>query len=215
MGGMFSGNRYGSSLGRTKRFTCELASIDSLKVHKALCVANETNSLDNFGSWNMFHLSYNDYLLQKKAYVCFIGYDKHQGLKISVRLNATPCYFGGFRCWFLCNLCEKRARFLYFSGNNLTCRSCQNLAYLSQNRSFSDRILDNRRKIWKRLGKNENRMARPKGMHFQTYMNLCEAESELEHLSFRAFLTKAKTYQQVKNSSLFKALTAFERMGKN
>ena len=55
-----------------------------------------------------------------------------------ISFTATPCYFGGERFWFLCK-CNRRAGVLYESGDELRCRQCLNLAYLSQNTKKSIR----------------------------------------------------------------------------
>lgn len=56
-----------------------------------------------------------------------------------VRLERTPCHFGGYRYWFLCPVprgnwpCGRRAGVLYLSGRYFGCRHCHNLTYSSRN----------------------------------------------------------------------------------
>jgi len=54
-----------------------------------------------------------------------------------VRLEKTPCNYGGYRWWFLCpswhytQVCGKRVGVLYSVDNYFRCRECQNLTYES------------------------------------------------------------------------------------
>lgn len=198
MGGMFSGRREWEASTRKKFFTMEFSSIDSLQVHKALYEAEQSGYLDEAIRLNMFYLSFK--FLDQKGFVYFLGYANHKGLSFSVNIESTPCFYGGFRCWFRCGYCDRRVRFLYFKKGkpvlSLACRTCHNLSYRSQNRSFSDRIIDKRRKIWKKLGsKGEQYVKKPKGMHSITYNNLCSLDSELMSISLRAFMFKIKSYK--------------------
>jgi hypothetical protein len=58
-------------------------------------------------------------------------------LDYSVQLNWTPCFYGGFRWWFLCPLknngeiCNRRSGVLYLGGPYFGCRLCYNLVYES------------------------------------------------------------------------------------
>ena len=47
----------------------------------------------------------------------------------------------GFIFWFMCNLCNKKKRYLYFPPNSevLACRTCHNLSYQQRNESKSYR----------------------------------------------------------------------------
>lgn len=50
-----------------------------------------------------------------------------------VWLIKTPCFFGGFRRWFQCINCGKRAGILYSTDDDFVCRYCANLSYESCN----------------------------------------------------------------------------------
>ncbi len=62
-----------------------------------------------------------------------------------VRLDSTPCYFGGARLWFICPLvvngvkCQRRARMLYLPphAQYFGCRECYGLTYESRQISGS------------------------------------------------------------------------------
>ena len=51
-----------------------------------------------------------------------------------IRLEWTPCTFGGSRPWFLCPGCGRRVAILYGPGLPLECRVCRGLGYASQQR---------------------------------------------------------------------------------
>ena len=63
----------------------------------------------------------------------------------SVKMTYTRSNLGrGFIFWFICNLCGRRVRYLYFPPNSqiLACRRCHKLAYEKQNDSKSIRHLN-------------------------------------------------------------------------
>jgi hypothetical protein len=55
-----------------------------------------------------------------------------------IRLEKTPCQFGGHRYWLLCPLmnkgvaCARRVGVLYLAGDYFGCRQCYDLAYRKQ-----------------------------------------------------------------------------------
>ena len=56
----------------------------------------------------------------------------------SVKMTYTRSNLGkGFVFWFICNICGRRVKFLYFPPNSqiLACRKCHRLAYDKQNES--------------------------------------------------------------------------------
>ena len=92
-----------------------------------------------------------------------------------IRVERTPCHFGGSRPWFTCPSCHNRVGLLVIAGRLFTCRKCSNLAYACQLESKSDRASRRIRKIQKRLGNEEWQnvldiwLPKPKGMHWKTY----------------------------------------------
>lgn len=54
-----------------------------------------------------------------------------------VKLTATPCYFGGFRYWFICPIdsCHRRVATLYLNVTHFICRDCCDLSYDKRNTS--------------------------------------------------------------------------------
>jgi hypothetical protein len=98
-----------------------------------------------------------------------------------VRLDWSPCTYGGQRAWFLCPAagCGRRVAILY-GGGIFACRHCYRLAYPSQRESADDRALRQAQNIRKRLGGTANMMEpfppKPKGMRWRTYERLADQE---------------------------------------
>ena len=85
--------------------------------------------------------------------------DEQTTLEYPVRLDWTPCHFGGRRPWFLCPNCSRRVAVLY-SMTAFICRRCLGLAYESQRESPCDRALRRAQAIRERLG-GSGSMAEP------------------------------------------------------
>lgn len=74
-----------------------------------------------------------------------------------ISLTTTPCYFGGKRYWFRCNLtvtglyCGRRVGVLYDGGNYFGCRYCYNLTYSVRNQSHGLRVLTQKLNSYKRI----------------------------------------------------------------
>jgi hypothetical protein len=58
----------------------------------------------------------------------------------TVPLTFTACHFGGDRPWFLCPHCRRRCAILW-GRERFLCRTCQGVAYASQNESASSRAI--------------------------------------------------------------------------
>jgi hypothetical protein len=95
-----------------------------------------------------------------------------------VRIEWTPCHYGGARAWFLCpaNGCGKRVAKLHLNGAIFACRHCYRLAYASQRENLDDRASRRADKIRDRLkwepGILNGHGSKPKGMHWRTYQRL-------------------------------------------
>ncbi len=98
-----------------------------------------------------------------------------------VRLDWSPCTYGGQRAWFLCPAagCGRRVAILY-GGGIFACRHCYRLAYPSQRETADDRALRQAQNIRKRLGGTANMMEpfppKPKGMRWRTYARMADKE---------------------------------------
>lgn len=186
MGGLGSGNRYRVS---SKALAEECCSIDVRQLHQ-------------WGypdPWQRISLKWNNgssigIKTKPGAIELFytVSSNEQQGedVRIEVLLAWTPCNYGGKRPWFICpgKGCGKRVAKLYLDSKYFLCRHCHDLAYSSQRRSRSSRLLDKAQKIYRKLGADIcddlSATPKPKGMHWRTYERLVgEAqEAELESL---------------------------------
>jgi hypothetical protein len=100
-------------------------------------------------------------------------------MEYPVRLDWTPCTFGGRRAWFLCPAhgCGRRVARLYIGGAGIfACRHCYQLAYACQRETADDRATRRADRIRERLGWEPGILNgagwRPKGMHRCTFERL-------------------------------------------
>jgi hypothetical protein len=102
---------------------------------------------------------------------------ERQKVSQRVRLDRTPCQFGGLRSWFACPCCGRRVAVLYLRFGRFACRTCQQVAYASQSEDLIGRM-------WRRQARLEARLGgswqRPRGMHRRTYARLLRAVVECE-----------------------------------
>jgi len=96
-----------------------------------------------------------------------------------VRLEWTPCNYGGSRPWFRCPAmgCGRRIAVLYGSGI-FACRQCHRLAYESQREPAYSRALSRMQAIREKLGGSgsmiEDFPSKPRGMHWRTYSRVMQ-----------------------------------------
>lgn len=96
-----------------------------------------------------------------------------------VRLDWTPCTYGGRRAWFQCLAqgCGRRVAILYLgSAGIFACRHCYRLAYACQREGDDDRATRRADRIRARLGWETGILngsgSKPKGMHWHTFHRL-------------------------------------------
>lgn len=100
-----------------------------------------------------------------------------QDMDYPVRLERTPCNYGGVRVWFRCPVirCGRRAAVLY-GGRIFACRQCHRLGYRCQRESDDDQLARRIGKIRARLGWEpgflNGRGGKPKGLHWRTFWRL-------------------------------------------
>jgi hypothetical protein len=113
-----------------------------------------------------------------------------------VRLQWTPCNFGGRRAWFRCPArgCGRRVAMLYSTGGIFACRHCYRLAYDSQRQPAHDRALYRAQAIRERLGGSGNMTLpfpkKPKRMHWRTYLRLLREYERAQWRSWPPWLLK-------------------------
>lgn len=112
-------------------------------------------------------------------------------VRAPVRMERTPCRFGGSRSWFNCPRCNRRVAMLYLWGYP-ACRTCCRMGYPSQSEDAIDRSWRRTRKIEERLG-GEWPARKPKWMRQTTYDRLWEAgcrEEEIRNEELLAFMAR-------------------------
>lgn len=120
-----------------------------------------------------------------------------------VKLEWTPCQYGGHRVWFRCPArgCGRRVAVLY-GGQVFACRHCYQLAYPSQNESVSNRATRRAEKIRARLGWEPGTLdgegEKPKGMHWRTYWSLLQMHDDLVDRSMLMFVSLLKKMERHK-----------------
>jgi len=104
-----------------------------------------------------------------------ISPDKWKTVRSMVRLDWTPCHFGGRRAWFLCPHCKRRVAVLHGS-TTIACRHCFRLAYPSTREGKAERAGRRAEKIRARLewrpGIAWGMDRKPRHMHWDTFDRL-------------------------------------------
>lgn len=122
-----------------------------------------------------------------------------------VRLDQTPCNYGGHRSWFVCPNCSKRVGVLYLRGKYFICRKCSNLNYASSQESgnWNNEAIRHLRRIQEKLNCKDwapmdcmyKTPTRPKGMHGRTYERLLRIYRECISNYNGSFLAVYKKYE--------------------
>lgn len=108
-------------------------------------------------------------------------------VRAHVRLERTPCQFGGSRPWFACPRCHRRVAILYLWGYP-ACRTCCRMGYPSQSDDAIDRSWRRTRKIEARLGGEWPAVRKPKWMRHATYERLWDACCREEEIREKALV---------------------------
>ena len=94
-----------------------------------------------------------------------------------VRIEWTPCNYGGKRAWWICPNCGQRVALLW-GGRKFACRHCHRLAYQSTRTTPGSECFARANKIRARLGWGGGIASptgsKPKGMHRATYLRLLQ-----------------------------------------
>lgn len=126
---------------------CEVEYTHKLKVWQALRKGARSDTRQGIFSWERewevdFEVKYK-FLLSIERPIMRVQYtQEHEDCNetmvydYTISLDKTPCYFGGYRYWFLCPLrgirCDKRVGVLYLRNGSFGCRSCHGLTYFTR-----------------------------------------------------------------------------------
>ena len=96
-----------------------------------------------------------------------------QQIDCPVRLERTPCHFGGTRPWFRCPRCWALRAVIYgvAGDGKFGCRQCMRLGYASEAESRIDRMNRKLHKLQAKLGEDGEK---PKWMRWRTFDRICE-----------------------------------------
>ena len=114
-----------------------------------------------------------------------------------MKLDRTPCHYGGYRYWYLCPHCGKRTSVLYRAGLYV-CRHCIGANYQTQLNQPLDNIRRKMHKVasklkWVEVGYKEVPL-RPKGMHQKTFDRLHGYYQELEYRENLECMARFKSF---------------------
>ena len=152
-----------------------------------------TSSLSNYPRLSISR--YRDQLRQSRtASSIDVNYSyRGKTYSYSIRLDKTPCNYGGYRYWFRCPSCSKRVSVLYCAGTYV-CRHCLNAPYGSQLQQPIDRLFNRADAIRQRLGWQSGIAhgigTKPKGMHHSTYDRLVNEHDRLTAKIWQSTLDK-------------------------
>jgi hypothetical protein len=136
-------------------------------------------------------VQYSAVRLHLPAEVCGVPVEIRSHL---IKIESTPCHFGGHRLWFACPTlgCGRRSAILYFGRIALACRTCCELSYQSQRERAPDRALRRAQGLRRRLGGSANVLVpfpgKPLRMHWRTYEVLRQEAVQREAMYVSAAL---------------------------
>lgn len=172
MGGSNSGRQGG------KRTTNKMKKLDIRRVHRAVGLA-PGQSLTWSWTWGIDSASSISMQVGNDAvtlrYRVTDQFGQGRDYSYPVRIEWTPCNYGGRRAWWVCPDCGRRVAVLY-GGRKYSCRHCHDLAYKSTRTAPGAECYARANKIRARLGWGGGVASpmggKPKGMHWKTYGRL-------------------------------------------
>ncbi len=72
---------------------------------------------------------------------------------VEIKLQKTPCRYGGFQYWFECPVCRHRSLLSVYLSDTWCCRHCGHLAYPSENEDELERLRSKALKLKRKAGK--------------------------------------------------------------
>lgn len=119
-----------------------------------------------------------------------------ESLDYPVRLQTTPCNYGGVRYWFSCpaSNCGRRVAVLYLGGKIFACRHCYRLAYTTQRETAGNRANRKANKIKHKLNWQKGIAyppgGKPKGMHWKTFWRLYSEHNHYVSLAYNDMMVQ-------------------------
>jgi hypothetical protein len=115
-----------------------------------------------------------------------------------VRLEMTPCHYGGVRWWWICPLSGRRIAKLHLppGATVFAARKAYRLAYKSQRETAIDRMHSTQARLYRKLGGEYHYLGqstppRPSGMHAKTYARLTTELDAVRDTHEAAFIAGA------------------------
>lgn len=154
---------YWSNKGHIPKKLCSnLPKIDSFKLFKE--------------NGRAFIVKPHDIKAELKNNQLIVTYRKQKQSSYKINIDKLSCNYGSYRYYFICALCQRRARFLYLESQSvILCRKCLNLGYKSQRLRTSMRYLDKNQQIIdfvKDKGGSIEQNKRPRYMRKQKFERL-------------------------------------------
>lgn len=125
-------------------------------------------------SGSISYRSYGSSLVLPYAFTA--GDSEPEQIEDQIRVEWTPCNYGGHRPWFRCPSCYRRVMVLARHGRLFRCRKCHHIPYGSQTEIRADRLIRKARKIRALAGASDDLQEpiwrKPKSMHRKTFDRL-------------------------------------------
>ena len=174
---------------RCKSSTKEFLSVDIRKMHRQGQLRSDASTVitDGAGHAETQLVAQTDQVTIRHGIRLLAGF--RELARQTVKLDKTPCHYGGERSWFRCPGCDTRVAVIYgqklengasVKNRRFKCRRCHNLVYPSQRETWSDRMYRKAENLWNRMDGRSG--GKPKGMHWRTYNRLADEANHFRDL---------------------------------
>ena len=183
MGGIGSGTGIRPNRKRTKQFIEAFPSIDTS--------AFSFNSMRLLPKACQLSIQGVTFQIYPDKLLIFQG-NSPEAVLYEIFFSLTPAHYGNHRYWLKCPKCNQRRRklsLIRMDGFPLfLCRCCLKLVYQSQNRTQGDQIIHKKWTLIRKLGWHSECIpheAKPKGMHWSTFIGIRNEIAFLHDEAFR------------------------------
>lgn len=165
------------------------------KKHKRKQLCSSLTALDSFHIYKntkpiTFQLQPLEVYGQSTPDSVVMTFRRQKNKPYSIKVDKVARNFGGFVHYFLCPLCQRRMRFLYFAEQSIfLCRKCLNLGYESQRLRPTlryARMSDKIKTLIKNKGGDFVTHEKPPRMHKNTHQRLRSKQRYYESKSAQA-----------------------------